>query len=219
MSRVIFHFDFISPYSYLALARAEAFGREQGIEWELRPVVYAKLLESHGLVGPVETEAKRAYTFADVLRSASVAGVPLVGPPAHPFRSLAALRLATLHREDERGLELCVRLAAAAWAEGRDISDLGVLEQLRSGCGFRGDALEDELRDDGVQAALRDATGEAVHAGVFGVPSFRVGQELFWGHDRLEHLAQYLDGRLPSMRDERQALLERPQAVRRRDRR
>src|SRR6185503_4800799 len=90
--KVPFYLDFISPYTWLALARAETFAEEHGIAWEPRPVVYAALLDAHGLVGPVETEAKRRYTLHDVARSAQALGLRLVGPPAHPFRSLAALR-------------------------------------------------------------------------------------------------------------------------------
>ena len=65
-----FHLDFVSPYSWLALLRAEEFGGRHGVRWDLRPVVYAALLDAHRLVGPVETEAKRRYTFEDVARCA-----------------------------------------------------------------------------------------------------------------------------------------------------
>lgn len=216
MTPVVFHYDFISPYSYLALAGAEDFAREHGVEWRLRPIVYAKVLEATGLIGPAETPAKRAYTYADALRSARVAGVPLVGPPAHPFRSLEALRLATLYRDHEKGLAFSVRLATACWGEGRDLTDPAELDALRADCGLLDRPLAEALQDPGAKQSLRESTTEAVEAGVFGVPSFRVGEELFWGHDRMEHLGAFLSGGLPPAHEDAEALLARPQAVRRR---
>ena len=91
MTTVAFYLDFVSPYTYFALTQARRFESDHGVRFDVRPVVYAKLLDAAGLVGPAEREAKRRYTFADVLRSAHRLGVPLVGPPAHPFRSLEAL--------------------------------------------------------------------------------------------------------------------------------
>ena len=70
----------------------DGFAAEHGIRWEMRPIVYAALLDAHGLVGPAETPAKRRYTFHDVVRTARHLGLRFEGPPTHPFRSLEALR-------------------------------------------------------------------------------------------------------------------------------
>src|SRR5439155_24409662 len=102
MRSVAFYLDFVSPYTWLALTQAEAFVVRHGIRWELRPVVYSALLDAHRLIGPVETPAKRRYTFLDVARSARRLGLRLVGPPAHPFRSIEALRTLTLFLDDAR---------------------------------------------------------------------------------------------------------------------
>src|SRR5262245_25167032 len=99
MNSVLFFFDFVSPYSWLALMGAPAFEKAHGVRFDLRPIVYAKVLEAHGLFGPVETPVKRRYTIHDVARCARRLGLRFFGPPEHPFRSLAALRVATLHRE------------------------------------------------------------------------------------------------------------------------
>jgi len=83
-TRVRFYLDFVSPYTWLALMCARAFARRHAVRWEPRPVVYAALLSSHGLVGPVETEAKRRCTFADVARSADRLGLGLDGFLSRP---------------------------------------------------------------------------------------------------------------------------------------
>ena len=72
MARVQLFFDFVSPYSYLALTQAELFAGEHGVEWALKPVVYAALLDATGLVGPAEVKSKRRYTMADITRTSNV---------------------------------------------------------------------------------------------------------------------------------------------------
>ena len=72
------YFDFVSPYSYLALTQLGPFGERNEIAWRLRPVVYGVLLDATGLVGPAEIDAKRNYTMSDIVRSADELGVPIV---------------------------------------------------------------------------------------------------------------------------------------------
>jgi len=210
------YFDFLSPYAYLALARARAFGERNGIGWELHPVVFARLLDAHGLVGPVEVEAKRRYTWRDVVRSADALGVPLVGPPAHPFRSLDALRVQCLLGDGAEALELAVSLARAAWADGRDLADWGVLADAVRAVGLDADDLERRASAPEVKRALRLRTEAAVKRGVFGVPTFARGDELFWGHDRMDQLALRLAGGLPAADARVERLLSLPRAVERR---
>ena len=82
MDPVDFYFDFISPYAWLALERGERFAAEHGVEFRLRPIVYAVLLNETGLIGPAEQPIKRRYTYVDVYRCARAAGLDFVGPPA-----------------------------------------------------------------------------------------------------------------------------------------
>lgn len=133
---VRFHLDYVSPYTYLALAASEAFAAEHDVAWEPRPVLYAGLLEATGLIGPAEELVKRAYTVRDVVRCADRIGAPLVGPPAHPFNSLAALRTTCLFADDPRGMDLAVALSAAAWAEGRNLADRAVVADVVESVGL-----------------------------------------------------------------------------------
>jgi 2-hydroxychromene-2-carboxylate isomerase len=194
---VIFYLDFISPYTWLALTQARTFGERHDVRWELRPVVYAALLDAHGLVGPVETPAKRRYTIRDVARSASALGLRLVGPPEHPFRSIEALRALTLFRDDPLALGLAVGLADAAWGEGRSLTDAAVLEDVVTSVGLDADRLAERIAATGIKEALRRSTEEALDRGVFGVPTFVYDDELFWGHDRMEQLARRIAERQP----------------------
>jgi 2-hydroxychromene-2-carboxylate isomerase len=210
---VTFWLDFISPYTWLALMRCETFAREHGIVWEPRPVVYAALLDAHGLVGPVETVAKRRYTLHDVARSAKALGLRLTGPPAHPFRSLAALRTLCVYLHDERAMRLAVLLSDAAWGEGRDLTDAGVLRDVVAKAGLDAGSLEERIQAAEVKEGLRRLTDEALAGGVFGVPTFALDGELFWGHDRLDHLARRLEGEAPPAPELVQKLVDRPRGA------
>lgn len=209
------YFDVVSPYTWLALLEAGAFARRNGIIWDPRPVVYGALLGAWGLLGPVEVPVKRDYTVRDVARCARLLGRRLVGPPAHPFRSVEALRAFLLFRGTVPPLPLAVALADAAWGEGRDLTDASVLAEVVRRAGADPAGLEARLRDDGVKQELRDRTEEARGRGIFGVPTFEYDGRLFWGHDRLPHLEAVLQGRLPASPPEVEEVLRRPAGVRR----
>ena len=213
MNTVRMYLDFISPYTYLGLAQAERFSAQHDVEWDLRPVVYGVLLDRAGLVGPVETEAKRRYTFRDVTRAAELLGVPMIGPPAHPFRSLDALRLLVAYAEDPVGLPLACTLAAAAWGKGQDLTRPEVLTELAEEVGANRRPVVEILSDPEIKLTLRTNTEEAIGAGVFGVPTFEYAGELFWGHDRLSHLAARLTGRLGSASAQAAMMEDRPRGI------
>lgn len=212
---VTFYLDFVSPYTWLALLQAERFGDEHAVLWELHPIVYAALLDAHGLVGPVESPAKRRYTLHDVARCAQRLGIELTGPPAHPFRSLEALRTLCIFRRTPEALRLAVLLANACWGEGKSLTDFGVLREAVQRAGLDSAGLAERIASAAAKQDLRELTQAAIGRGVFGVPTFALADELFWGHDRLEHLAARLAGAPPPSAELVRALLERPRGVER----
>jgi 2-hydroxychromene-2-carboxylate isomerase len=208
------YFDFLSPYSALALLRAERFAAEHGVRWAMRPVVLAALLDHAGLPGGAEVAAKRAFVAQDVVRCAEAAGIALVGPPEVPFLSLDALRAAALFADDERCPAICAAIARAGWCAGRDLTDVGVLAAAVAGAGADAAELPARIRDRAVKRRLQAFTAEAIEAGAFGVPTFvwehDGGRELFWGQDRMDQLAARLAGSLGSPRARADALLAKP---------
>lgn len=197
-ARVTFWFDFISPYSYLALSQAEAFAAEHGVRWIVRPIFYAAVLDATGRTGPAEIPIQRAYTLRDILRAAELLGVPLLGPPTHPFRSLLPLRVNALVQDEPNALALAVALSRAGWGERRNLEDPEVVAEVATGVGFDADELVAGAAGDDAKARLRHNTDEALAGGVCGVPTFGWEGELFWGHDRMSHLAARLAGRIGS---------------------
>ncbi len=178
------YFDFISPFSYLQLARMAEL---PGLHLRPRPVLFAGLLAHWGQLGQAEIPAKRSFSYRHVTWMARQWGIPFRFPPAHPFRPLPALRL-------------CVALGAPwtavraifhfVWAEGRDPNEewTAMCERL----GLAPEAAQERIAESGVKAALRSNTDAAIAARVFGVPTVVLDGQIFWGVDALEMLVDYL---------------------------
>lgn len=193
---IVFRFDFISPYAYLAWTQIHALAARHGREVEPVAVLFAGLLNAHGQKGPAEIPAKRVYTFKDSFRRAARFGVPLSPPPTHPFKPLLALR--AVHASGHhRGL--IDELFAATWGERpeKGVDRPEVVATAADAAGLDGAALVERASDPEVKAALRGATDAAIAAGVFGVPTMSVGDEHFWGTDSFEFLEQHLRGEDP----------------------
>lgn len=187
-----FYFDFISPYAYLGWQHVKRL-RAEGVDVRLRPVVFAGLLREHGQLGPAEIPAKRRFVIRDCMRLAHHLGVAFTFPAKHPFRSVDALRLCLLTRSDQQAL-VVDSIFNATWRDGRDVADLEQLGKVVGDAGLDGDAMVDQTRHAGIKQALEHATEAAIQRGVFGVPTFGVGDELVWGHDRIGDVRALLAG-------------------------
>jgi 2-hydroxychromene-2-carboxylate isomerase len=192
-ARVTYYFDPVSPYAWLAsgsLARIEA----AGVQVMVQPVLFAGMLNTHGQKGPAEIAAKRAYTFRDVMRQAARQGLAFAGPPGHPFNPLLALRMCVALDEQAQRRRFALALMAACWERGDDISDAATLVRLARECDLDGAQLAEAAQQPAVKQRLAADTEQAIDAGVFGVPTFRYGDELFWGADRIDALLWRLQG-------------------------
>jgi 2-hydroxychromene-2-carboxylate isomerase len=183
--KVSWVFDLISPYSYLSLPQLTAL--PDGVEVELVPVLFAGLLNHHGQVGPAEIAPKRRFTYRFVVWRARKMGVPLKMPPTHPFNPLSALRLVIAAGSTPQAVQTAFDFV---FRYGRDVSDPAVLTNLAGELGIAD--VEAALADPNVKQTLRSNTDWAIGRNVFGVPSFVVGDEVFWGHDAFEMVLDYL---------------------------
>jgi 2-hydroxychromene-2-carboxylate isomerase len=190
MQQVIFHFDVVSPFAYLAFEQLpEALAGISHVV-EYRPVLFAGLLKAWGHKGPAEIPAKQAWTYRQVDWLAARAGVPLQLTRPHPYNPLALLRLALAC--DEAGRLPNRRVVEAvmhhAWrGGGADPNDPARLAALT--------AELQPLRDpqsEAVKAEPKALTEAAIAQGLFGVPSFQAGGRLYWGLDALPMLREDL---------------------------
>lgn len=186
MKHVVFHFDVVSPYAWLAFERLPQALEGISVEVAYRPLLFAALLQRHAHKGPAEIEPKRAWTFRHVHWLAQRHGIALETPAVHPFNPLALLRLALACGPNRRVVEAVFR---HAWVGGGDPNEPRRLAALRS---ILAPARDPE--GDDVKRELRTLTDAAADAGVFGVPTFEFDGRLFWGLDALPMLRDALQG-------------------------
>jgi 2-hydroxychromene-2-carboxylate isomerase len=199
---LLFYFDFLSPYAFLAWTQIRAIAKRSGRSLEPVPVLFAALLDAHGQKGPAEIPAKRRYLFKDIARKAHRLGIPSVAPPpAHPFNPLLSLRIASLPNEPETRAAIIDALYFAAWTRRQAIDTADAVTPILDGAGFDGHALIAAAQAPEAKERLRLATAEAIQRGVFGVPSVLLDGELYWGTDALQDLESVLRGEMPAFSD------------------
>ena len=183
MRKAIWYFDFVSPFAYICLHRLKELPPDLSIEY--RPVLFAGILNHWGQKGPAELPTKRRYTYRWSHWWAHSLGLPLRYPAAHPFNPLHHLRLAIACGSNPDAVR---KIFETIWTTGEDASD-----QLRFAdlcCELQ--VSVDALAAPEVKEALKKNTDAAIQRGVFGVPTFEVDEELFWGADSMEFLRAFL---------------------------
>jgi len=190
MKTITFYLDFISPYAWLAFdALPQAL---EGISHRVvyKPVVFGAMLKHHGQLGPAEIPAKRDWTYRQVQWQARAQGTPLQLPASHPFNSLALLRLATACDADGTPNRfVCDKIFRHVWCTGQDAANAERLAALSVDLKPVGDVASDTVKQQ-----LKAHTDEAIALNLFGVPSFVVDGQVFWGNDALPMLRAYLQG-------------------------
>jgi 2-hydroxychromene-2-carboxylate isomerase len=200
---VVFYFDFISPYAYVAWNAVHAVAERAPSPRRVVavPILFAALLDANGQKGPAEIPSKRTYTFKDAYRKGHRLGLgPLVPPPSHPFNPLVALRVASLPRFDGDGgaqRRLIDVLFATAWRDGKSIETKSDVAGAATAAGFDGETLVREAEAPEAKERLKSRTAEALGRGVFGVPTLIVDGEVFWGVDGLDLAEARLRGEDP----------------------
>jgi 2-hydroxychromene-2-carboxylate isomerase len=186
MTPATWYFDFVSPYAYLQSRMMQRFAGKAAIA--MKPVLFAGLLGHWKNVGPAEFPPKRLWTYRFCTWFARDRGIPFKFPPRHPFNPLKPLRLAIAQGASPEAVQAIFDFI---WAEGRDPNDPAEWKALGTKVGVAdADSAVEALR---VKEALRANTEAAIAEGVFGVPSFVIGGEVFWGVDATEFVRQYLE--------------------------
>ncbi|WP_395669841.1 2-hydroxychromene-2-carboxylate isomerase [Rhodoferax sp.] len=190
MKQITFFLDFISPYAYLAFETLPKALLGVSYTVSYQPVLFAGLLKHHGQLGPAEIPAKRDWMHRQVRWLAQRDGIPLQFPAQHPFNPLGLLRLAVA--SDPAGLPnryVCETLFRHVWVGGADAASeerLHLLTELL--------APARDPRSAEVKAQLQAHGAAAIAQGVFGVPTFVVDGQVFWGQDALPMLRSYIEG-------------------------
>lgn len=185
--RAAFYFDLGSPYAYLTAERVSALFTEAGVEQpEWQPILLGGLFRHFGR-DSWGNGTEREAGMAEVERRAAEYGLPpLAWPEPWPGNMLMAMRAATFAKQTGRTVSFSLAAFRQAFAAGRDLSEADNVLIAAAACELHPNALLKAVETEHVKNALREATDRAAELGVSGVPSLVVGEEVFWGDDRVE---------------------------------
>ena len=191
---VEFFFDFGSPTSYLAWTQLPRLAADAGAQLLWRPMLLGGVFKATGNASPAMVPAKGRWMNQDMARWAKRYDVPLAMNPYFPINTLTLMRGATglqlrQPAQFERYVETVYR---AMWEAPCNMGDPAVLAQVLQRDGFDADGLLALAGDPEVKARLVATTEEAVARGVFGAPTMFVGEQMFFGQDRLDFVREAL---------------------------
>ena len=188
-------FEFASTYSYLTVSRAEPLLRRKNIDFQWKPFLLGPIFRDKGMATSpfVLDPRKGAYMWRDMERRSKRYGLPFAKPPIFPMNGLKAARVMTAALTEPWCGAFARAVFTAQFVRGEDISSDHVLWTAIDACDADPAHWLTRAHEDDIKADLRARTEQAQEYGIFGAPSFRVGNELFWGDDRLEDAIAWVE--------------------------
>jgi len=191
--QVEFYFDFGSPYSYLAYKALPKIAAAHGAQIVWRPMLLGGVFKATGNHSPAEIPVKSAWMRQDMRRWAQRYSVAFNHNPYFPVNTLTLMRGAVgLQAQGPIFHNYMDAIFHAMWGEPRNLGAADELAAVLRQAGIDAAAFQAVVNDPTVKEQLKKATEAAVARGVFGAPTFFVGEELFWGQDRLDFVADAL---------------------------
>jgi 2-hydroxychromene-2-carboxylate isomerase len=189
-----FWFDFGSTASYLAWTQLPALEAATGAKAVLKPMLLGGVFQATGNQSPANIPAKGKYIFVDFARFAKRYGVPLIRNPHFPINTLLFMRaaIALQQKGDARFMDYCRAMFKAIWVDALNMNDPATAAEALRTAGFDAQALVALANEQTTKDALKTATQEAVDRGIFGAPTFFVGDQMFWGQDRIDFVKEAL---------------------------
>jgi 2-hydroxychromene-2-carboxylate isomerase len=191
---VEFYFDLGSPTTYLAHTQLAKICADTQSELIYIPMLLGGVFKATGNASPAMIPAKGRYMFQDLDRFAKRYGVQLRFNPYFPINTLILMRAVTgmQMRQPQRFAEFVDCLFKALWVEGRNLNDPQTVAAVLTENGFDPQEIIALTNDESVKAALKENTEAAIKRGVFGAPSMFIGDQLFFGQDRLDFVEEAL---------------------------
>jgi len=177
MSKTIDYYHFLtSPWSYLAIGRFNALKARSGVTVNYLPIDAPSTFAETGGLPPAKRHPSRQRFRMDELK-----------------RWSARLASRMVHACNEQGemdkaATLSDALLLAVWNEEKNVADEDTLVTIAKSCSIDGDALLEQAKSDAIGKVYEDCTAGAHQRDVFGSPTYILGDELFWGQDRISFL-------------------------------
>ncbi len=195
--RLEYYFDFLSPYSYFSwqfFKKYRVAWKLLGVEVDYYPVILAKIIHHYDTKGPGEIEPKRNYLFKDCLRFAKKHEIAFRPPQNLPFNSLYALRCSLKENCEDQQFNVIETLFDMACGNGDDLGNPHIVMKGLLSAGLPGGDYLEKVSTTEMRKALKLNIKKALNQKVFGVPSFIIEGELFWGNDSMEFLNSFING-------------------------
>ena len=189
-----FWFDFGSPAAYLAFTQLPKLQAETGAQCLYKPMLLGGVFQATDNRSPASIPAKGRYTFADFSRYAKRYGVTYRMNAHFPINTLMLMRGAVglQMRNDPKFLDYCATVFNAIWVDSLNMNDPATVGAALAKAGFDPMALLALTNEQATKDQLKAVTQQAVERGIFGAPTFFVGDEMFWGQDRLDFVKEAL---------------------------
>lgn len=194
MKPIEFFFDFSSPYSYLAATQLPALAARTGASIAWKPMVLFAVFKATENEMPARVPAKARYMLSDLGRWARHYNVDFRFNSRFPVNALKAMRLVVAAEEQGRAGETALAAFRAVWAEDKDVTDPNELAVIAEQAGLDVKRAMAAIETQEVKDRLRAYTDDAIQRGAFGAPAIFVGDELFWGNDRLHFVEDAVKG-------------------------
>ena len=191
---VDFYFDYGSPAAWLAYTQLPKLAADTGATVVLKPILLGGVFQSTGNRAPITVPLKGSYLFRDFARFARRYGVPLVMNPHFPINTITLMRIdaGLAMRSDPRLPTYRDAMFRAIWVDQQNMNDPATVGAVLARAGFDPAGMLAIASDPAVKDALKALTQAAVDRGIFGAPTFFVGDEMFWGQDRLDFVRESL---------------------------
>ena len=189
-----FYFDFGSLASYLAHTQLPRISAETGAKPQMYPMLLGGVFQATGNASPMAVPAKGRYVFIDMKRFADDYGVPLVMNPHFPIITTTLMRAATALQAqgDEAFQRYMDAIYRAIWVEGLNMNEPSVVGEVLTRANFDSAAVLAMANEQATKDKLKAVTMTAVERGVFGAPTFFIGDHMYWGQDRIEQVIRAL---------------------------
>lgn len=193
VKNIEFHFDFGSPTAYLAFTQLKIIAERNKTVIEYYPILLGGVFKATGNNPPASVPAKGKYMMTDLQRYADKYRVPYERNPFFPVNTLSLMRGAISYQDEGDFIKYIEVMFKNMWIEPKNLNDEDVLKKVLIENNFDFDDFVKRITDQNVKNRLISNTENAVKKGAFGAPTIFVGDQMFFGQDRMEFVEEYLN--------------------------
>ena len=187
-----FYFDVGSPTAYLAWTQLPAIAARHDAIVDPRPMLLGGVFKETGNTSPIVLDVKRKYMSQDIERYVRRYRVPFIFSPHFPVNTVSLMRGAIAAKMDKQMNAYLDVVFPAIWQHELNVADPQVIAKALDDGGLDPQKFRERIQQDDIKQALFAATSAAVNRGVFGAPTMFVGDEMFFGQDRLDFVEEAL---------------------------